>query len=313
MNTNLHNNSTVIVVGFNSKISVAIRRVFVDYSDFKLIFLSSSLPFGESAIIEEHIVFGGNFTDWKELKEVCLCLRPEFIVNTAAYTNVDDCEDHREDAWRVNVKGVENLARASRILDSHLLHFSTDYIFDGKNGPYSETDTPNPIGYYGKTKLASENVCRTESAAYTIFRTNVLYGATKDLKSDFVLWTLGKLREGLPFNVVDDQFGNPTLIDDIAYAVGKLLEKKYEGIFNIGGADWLNRYEFSRIVADVFGYDKNLISPSKSASLRQKAPRPMRGGLITLKAESMLDIRFSTVKNGLSLMRQQLLREGIEL
>ena len=111
---------------------------------------------------------------------------PDFIVHTAAFTNVDLSEKLREDAWKINVKGVEYIGEAARAIDAHIIHISTDYIFDGKNGPYDENATPDPIGYYGRTKLASENALRISGTFFSILRTNVLYGISMNSRPDFV-------------------------------------------------------------------------------------------------------------------------------
>jgi dTDP-4-dehydrorhamnose reductase len=165
---------------------------------------------------------------------------------------------------------------------------------------------PHPLGYYAKTKLAGENVCVGGNIDYTVIRTNVLYGATQDLKPDFVLWVLKKLAEKKPFGIVNDQFSNPTLIDDLGYLVEKILHVRAKGIFHAGGADWCSRYDFARMIAKVFKFDPDLIQPISTAELHQAAPRPMRGGVISFKAETQFGIRFSGIESGLLTMRRQL-------
>ena len=109
----------------------------------------------------------------ESVKKIIYDFYPDFVINTAAYTNVDKSETERETAWKINVKGVEYIAEACRVVDAHLIHISTDYIFDGTKGPYNETAVPNPLGYYGRTKLASENALKISGSIYTILRTNV--------------------------------------------------------------------------------------------------------------------------------------------
>ncbi|TAE25948.1 MAG: SDR family oxidoreductase [Candidatus Kapaibacterium sp.] len=251
-----------------------------------------------------------DFTNRKELKEYCLELQPNIIVNTAAYTNVDKAESERQLAWNVNVSGVENIVAVCRLVDAHLIHFSTDYVFDGVHGPYIETDMPHPLGYYAKTKLAGENACIGGNIDWTIIRTNVLYGATHLLKPDFVMWVLNKLTEKKPFGVVNDQFSNPTLIDDIAYFTNKIIHTRTKGLFHVGGADWCSRYDFAQMIAKVFKQDASLIQPITTVELHQAALRPMRGGMIPLKAEAMFGIRFSGIESGLFTMRRQLQIDG---
>ncbi|MBZ0199541.1 MAG: SDR family oxidoreductase, partial [Ignavibacteriaceae bacterium] len=160
--------------------------------------------------IEDTPVFGNveykkvDLTNREEIKRAVYNFYPDFIINTAAFTNVDLSETEREAAWKVNVKGVEYIAEASRAIDTHIIHISTDYVFDGKRGPYSEKSRTNPVGYYGRTKLASENVLKTGGVFYTIIRTNVLYGIA-DSRPDFVRWVITSLRAGNEIRIVTDQ------------------------------------------------------------------------------------------------------------
>jgi dTDP-4-dehydrorhamnose reductase len=231
---------------------------------------------------------------------------PEVIINTAAITNVDLCETERALAWKVNVVGVENLVHAARMVGAKIIHFSTDYVFDGKSGPYAENDRVNPMSYYGRTKLASENVLRTSEIPHTIIRTMILYGIGKLIKDNFALWLVNNLKENKQVRVVDDQIGNPTLVDDLAFAVLKVVEFDKNGLYHIAGNDLVSRYDFAIALAKKFKFDKNLIIPIKTAILKQPAPRPMKSGFIILKAETELSIKMSGVEQGLTIFQNQL-------
>jgi len=231
---------------------------------------------------------------------------PEVIINTAAITNVDLCETERALAWKVNVVGVENLVHAARMVGAKIIHFSTDYVFDGKSGPYGENDRVNPMSYYGRTKLASENVLRTSEIHHTIIRTMILYGIGKQIKENFALWLVNNLKENKQVRVVDDQIGNPTLVDDLAFAVLKVVEFDKNGLYHIAGNDLVSRYDFAIALAKKFKFDKNLIIPIKTAILKQPAPRPMKSGFIILKAETELSIKMSGVEQGLTIFQNQL-------
>ncbi len=298
----------VLIIGSGSKIAEALWRVYkrLPYTDDVFFMTSGHSEYDHKMPPSDSC----DFTNRKELKEYCLELQPNVIINTAAYTNVDKAESERQLAWNVNVSGVENIVAVCRLVDAHLIHFSTDYVFDGTHGPYTETDTPHPLGYYAKTKLAGENVCIGGNIDWTIIRTNVLYGATHLLKPDFVMWVLNKLAEKKPFGVVNDQFSNPTLIDDIAYFTHKIIRSRKKGLFHAGGADWCSRYDFARMIAKVFKQDESLIQPITTAELHQAAARPMRGGVIPFKAEATFGIRFSGIESGLLTMRRQLQMDG---
>lgn len=247
-----------------------------------------------------------DITSRNAVKGVVEEFHPDVIVNAAAYTDVDGCEKERELAWRVNVGGVENLIAAARSSQAKIVHISTDYIFDGTNGPYSEEDTPNPLSYYGKTKLASENALRGDDVPYTILRTMVLYGMARNIRSNFVLWVATSLRDGKHIQVVDDQTGNPTLADDLAYAILKVVELEKTGVYNVCGQDLISRYNFAVKIGHVFGGDEKLITPIKTSDLHQPAPRPLSSGFVILKASTELGITTSGVIQGLQLMKRQI-------
>lgn len=241
-----------------------------------------------------------------EIKKVVHDYYPDFIIHTAAFTNVDLSEKLREDAWKINVKGVEYIAEAARAIDAHIIHLSTDYVFDGKDGPYSENATPNPVGYYGRTKLASENALRISGTFFTILRTNVLYGIAPNSRPDFVRWVINSLEKSDSIRIVKDQINNPTFIDDLVQAINKIIEFRKTGIYNIGGKVFLSRYDFTLRIADYFGLDKNLITPITTEELKQPAKRPLKSGLLILKAETELGYRPHTIIESLAAMKKEL-------
>jgi len=241
-----------------------------------------------------------------EIKKVVHDYYPDFIIHTAAFTNVDLSEKLREDAWKINVKGVEYIAEAARAIDAHIIHLSTDYVFDGKDGPYSENATPNPVGYYGRTKLASENALRISGTFFTILRTNVLYGIAPNSRPDFVRWVINSLEKNDSIRIVKDQINNPTFIDDLVQAINKIIEFRKTGIYNIGGKEFLSRYDFTLRIADYFGLDKNLITPITTEELKQPAKRPLKSGLLILKAETELGFRPHTIIESLAAMKKEL-------
>ena len=179
-------------------------------------------------------------------------------------------------------------------------------MFDGERGPYGESDRTNPISYYGRTKLASENVLRIAGTTSAIIRTMVLYGTGQGVKPNFALWLYSNLKEGKQIRVVDDQTGNPTLADDLALAILKIVELEKSGLYHIAGADIVSRYNFALSFAKIFGFNKKLIQPVKSSQFKQPAPRPLKSGFITLKAEVDLGLKMSGVERGLTIFKSQL-------
>ena len=303
----------VVITGSNGLLGQKIAELLSQSQSYSLHLTSSQ----ESSVFpsDQAPYTRLDITDRKQVARVIDEIQPDTIINTAAVTNVDSCETNREAAWRVNVNGVENLVHAGKLAGSHLIQLSTDYIFDGKSGPYSEEDRPNPISYYGRTKLASENLLRTTNIGHTIVRTMVLYGQARKVKPNFALWLVGELQEGRPVNVVSDQVGSPTFVDDLAYGIVKVLELKKSGMYHISGPDIVSRYDFARALARVFKFNPKLITPVKTSDLSQSAPRPLRSGFIILKAQVELNLSMSGMENALLILRNQLstVRHPVEI
>ena len=263
---------------------------------------------------ERSFVFDDRLFDYTQLditqkgdvKSLVSSFQPSVIINAAAATNVDWCETHREEAWNVNVVGVENLVEASRKVGAKLIHVSTDYVFDGKSGPYAEDAQPNPISYYGKAKLAGENATRTGGIPHAIVRTIVLYGTGIQVKNNFALWVIRSLHSGQRIRCVDDQISNPTHVSDLAQAILKIFELDRIGLYHVCGRETVSRYDFALQAAGIFGLDSSLIDRAKSSELAQPAPRPMVTGFVTLKAETELGLKLMNVKEGLTLLKSEL-------
>ncbi len=249
--------------------------------------------------LEDHQYIQKNLTDrdlaWRLIKE----LSPNVIVNAAAFTNVDAAETDKETCWKINVDLVSNLVYCSRKLKAKLVHISTDYIFDGKNGPYDEDARPNPLGYYGRSKLASENELLGSTIDFAILRTMVLYGRTLNTRPNFVDWLVGQLKVGNTVRIVNDQYGNTTLAEELATAVWNVVKTGYSGTLNTAGSEIVNRYGFALKIAELYKLDASLIQSISTAELGQAAPRPLNSGLIVKRAESELNMKFSDVITGL--------------
>lgn len=247
-----------------------------------------------------------DITQKGDAKSLISSFQPSVIINAAGATDVDWCETHREEAWNVNVVGVENLVEASRKVGAKLIHVSTDYVFDGKNSPYAENAQPNPINYYGKTKLAGENAIRAGGIPNAIVRSIVVYGSGINVRKNFALWVIGSLHAGKRIRCVDDQYGNPTHVSDLAQAILKIFETDRCGLYHVCGRDKINRYDFAIQAADIFGLDSSLIDRSKTSELAQPAARPLVTGFVTLKAESELGLSPMDVREGLMLLKSEL-------
>jgi dTDP-4-dehydrorhamnose reductase len=232
-------------------------------------------------------------------------IRPHAIVNTAAMTHVDACEFERESCWKINCGAVESLVDAARRIGSHLIQVSSDYVFDGEAGPYSELDRPNPISYYGKSKHAAENAVLGGGIEGTILRTVVLYGHGRNLKPSFVTWLVNKLRHRQDVKIVTDQISNTTIVDDLAEAIRRMIVMGRTGVYHGAGKEILSRFEFSLKVAKAYGLSDVYIQPTLTKLLGQSADRPLQSGLLIDKAERALEMQFRTVEEQLKLFREQ--------
>jgi len=215
--------------------------------------------------------------------------KPETVINTAAMTNVDACEEDKAGCDLLNVTAVHYLADACSELNIHLIHLSTDFIFDGENGPYAEDDEPNPLSYYGESKLLAEKIIEKCTCPWAIIRTVLVIGITEGMsRSNIVLWAKGALESGKTINVVDDQFRTPTLAEDLADGCMLVAKQKATGIFNISGKDFMSIYELVQHVAHHFKLPTHLIQKSSSDNLNQAAKRPPITGFILEKAMGQL-------------------------
>lgn len=234
--------------------------------------------------------------------------RPTHIIHTAALTNVDYCELHQKECWKANVDAVSYLIEACEKYHIHLVHISTDFIFDGEKGSlYVEQDQPNPISYYGQSKLTAEDLVAKSTISYAILRTILVYGVSKDMsRSNIVLWVKSSLEKGHEINVVTDQFRTPTLAEDLAKACVQASKKAVQGIFHIGGPEYMSIYQIAHQVADFFELNKALINSATSSDIKQPAQRPPKTGFDISKARKELNYQPKTFKEGLTLVREQL-------
>ncbi len=248
--------------------------------------------------------FPADLTDSGQLDSIIDKFQPECIVNSAGYTNVDGCEQNKSAAYRINTGAVESMVDICARRGIKLVQLSTDYIFNGKNGPYSENDTPDPIGYYGQTKLLAEEAIKKELNDYIIVRTNVLYGYGIGVRPNFVDWVIKGLQLGKTLTVVTDQMNNPTLADNLADGIAEMIEIDFQGTLHFAGADYLSRFDFAFRIARFFEYDPELIIPVLTEQIGQSANRPSKGGLRIDKCKASLKTAPIGVEQGLSTISQ---------
>ncbi|MFH2101558.1 MAG: NAD(P)-dependent oxidoreductase [Candidatus Micrarchaeota archaeon] len=229
-------------------------------------------------------------------------LKPEVVIVPAAMPHVNRCETEPELAWEQNVGILKNVLEPMKALDkSKIVFFSTDYLFDGKDGPYPEDAPTNPMNEYGRIKLACEKEIQASGVEHIIARTTGIFGWEYQRKN-FFYRLFDTLTAGKELVVPDDQYANPTYVKDLASAINSLLEKGASGVFNVSGPDYLNRLQLSNKMADAFGLDKSLIIGKPTTFFKTIAPRPLKAGFVLDKLFS-LGIRMRGVEESLEDMK----------
>lgn len=219
--------------------------------------------------------------------------RPDVIVNPAAMTDVDGCERDPLGAWAANVDAPAALARSARELGTHLVHVSTDYVFDGDAGPYDVDATPNPRGVYALSKHAGEQAVRAllPAGRWTIARTAVVYGWPSTGKNNFGSWLLSTLSAGQRVNLFADQWVSPSHADNVAGMLAELSTRRLAGLWHTCGAEVVDRVTFGRRLCERFGFDAALINPSSMAQVNLPSPRPAKSGLVVGRTAEALSCK----------------------
>jgi dTDP-4-dehydrorhamnose reductase len=248
-----------------------------------------------------------DITDKEAVLDIVATEKPDVIINTAAMTNVDQCETEQEACRKLNVDAVSYLVEACEQHDVFLLHLSTDFIFDGEDGPYAEDDEANPISYYGESKLDAEKLIMESTIKWAIARTVLVYGIAHDMsRSNIILWVKKSLEEGKAIQVVDDQWRTPTLAEDLAEGCFLIAKQKAEGVFNISGKDLLTPYEMAVKTAEYFSLSQASMTKTDSTKFKQTAKRPPKTGFKLDKATSVLGYNPRSFEEGIAILASQL-------
>jgi len=248
-----------------------------------------------------------DITDRQQVLDVIGEVRPDAVIHGAAMTDVDKCELDKDACWLQNVTAVEHIVEGCRQTGAFLCHVSTDFIFDGEEGPYDEQAEGNPISFYGWSKYAAEKVVINSSLRWAIARTVLVYGIAHDMsRSNIILWVKKSLEDGKKINVVTDQFRSPTLAEDLATGCALIATKQAEGVFNISGKEVITPYEMAIQTADFFNLDKSLIAQADGSTFKQTARRPSRTGFIIDKARTVLDYNPHSFSEGIAILADQI-------
>ena len=303
---------TILVTGSNGLLGQKLSDKLYNHSTIKLIATSKGEnrhPFQNE--LNYHSL---DITNEEEVNSIVALIKPDVIIHTAAMTNVDLCEKEQENCRKLNVDAVNFIAKACKTHHVYLVHLSTDFIFDGEKGMYLETDEPNPLSFYGQSKLDAENVIIAADIEYSILRTIIVYGVTAEMsRSNIVLWAKGALEKGDPINVVDDQFRSPTLAEDLADACILAAEQEPTGIFNASGKDYMSVYEMVQRIAVFFKLNTSLINRTNSSTLNQTARRPPKTGFVLDKIKATIGYNPHNFEDGLQIVSDQLIKRNSKL
>ncbi len=295
----------IVITGSNGLLGQSLLDLFLSEKEYEIIALSRSE--NRYPVKEGYPFYSIELTDKVTLNNLLEELNPDFIINTAAMTQVDVCEDEKEACDTINVKLVENLVAFSKKINCHLIHISTDFIFDGKQGYYKETDAPNPLSYYGLSKLKAEQVLVSSTIEYTILRTILVYGKVHDMsRNNIVLWVRQMLTEGKEITIVNDQYRMPTYVNELALACKLAIDKKVTGVFNVSSNQLLSIYEIAKQIAEVFNLNAALIKPISSEILNQRAKRPAKTGFDLTKTTNILGLQTCSFKEDLQKFKEKL-------
>jgi len=246
---------------------------------------NNRLPFSNS---EKFVYTEMDFTNPFVVNDIFDTHKPEIVVHAGAVSKPDECELNQKEALRINTEGTVTMLSNAAKHKCFFIFISTDFVFDGEAGMYTEVDSPNPVNFYGKTKLEAEEAVKRYNLDWAIVRTVLVYGKPMAGRSNILTIVKEKLEKGEAYNVVDDQVRTPTYVEDLAAGIIAIMEKRACGIYHLSGINILTPYEMACKTADFLGLDKSLINRVTAESFSQPAKRPARTGFIIDKAKREL-------------------------
>ena len=292
----------ILITGANGLLGQHLVKLLLDTTDHEIIATSKREP--RSVLQDSKLhYYALDITDGMAVNLLLEKLLPDTIIHCAALTQVDECEQQPIKAWEINVTATRFIVDAAKKINAFVIFVSTDFVFDGLNGPYKEEDTLNPVSYYGSTKVAAEKAVAESGSQYAIVRTCLLYGNILfGIRSNIISWIKENLEQGKKIKVVSDQWRTPTYIEDLAKGILLIAEKKAVGLFHISGKDFLSPYDMAIITADYLHLDKTLIEKVDASVFTQPAKRPATTGFVIDKAKEVLGYSPLSFTEGLQKM-----------
>jgi dTDP-4-dehydrorhamnose reductase len=256
--------------------------------------------------LEDKNLFQLDVTKKENVRDIIEKVKPDLVIDTHTLPNVDYSEEHSDETWNVNVNGTKNIAEATKAQNAKFVYISTSFVFDGTKQEYFETDMPNPVNYYGKTKWLSELLLVALDVNHIVVRTSLLYGKGGIGKTSFIPWIIEKLNKNEKIEVISDQLLNPTYVDKMIETLFELYNKDAHGIFHVTDKECMSKYDLSVAAAKVFGLDSELLTPITSAKLAMIAKRPKILRMNSEKVEKETGTKMLSVEEGLKNFKKQM-------
>lgn len=294
----------ILITGSNGLLGQKLVALMAAKPEIELVVTAK----GENRLPKGNYIYESlDITKKEQINTIINYYAPDVIIHSAAMTQVDDCEQNKKACWTVNVDGTRYLLEAIKNTTTHFVYVSTDFVFDGSHGPLDENAEPNPVNYYGESKLAAEQLVQQHAQSWAIVRTVLVYGIAHDMgRSNIILWVKKSLEAQKDINVVTDQWRTPTLAEDLAMGCYLVAKQKAQGIYHISGKDMMTPYDIAIKTADFFELNKSLIHKTDASQFSQPAKRPPKTGFIIEKAKKQLGYKPHSFEEGLKILQNQL-------
>jgi len=290
---------TILVTGVHGLVGQYFLQL-PELSKFNVVATSRGVCRVNELLKENMVYVDVDITDELRINEVIAEYQPSVVLHLGAAAQPDWCEENQSACLEINVKATEYLAKATEQVNGFFIYISTDFVFDGNGGPYTEADEANPVNFYGKSKLAGEDVVKNISKTWAIVRTVLVYGNTIDgTRSNILTWAKNALVENRPIKVVGDQIRTPTYAGDLADGILKVAIQKAEGIWHISGKDTVSPFDIAIKVANYLNLDTNLITKVDASVFTQPAIRPLKTGFNIQKAINELEYQPISLVEGI--------------
>lgn len=289
----------ILVTGANGLLGQAIIRQLSD-KNYQVVATGRGPDRIATTFNGKYVYRDVDITNGPDIEKLILEQKPDIIVHAAAMTQVDQCELHKQECYNINVTATRFIIDAAKAVNARFIFVSTDFVFDGSSGPYSEDDEPAPVNYYGSTKMVAEKAVMESGLDWAIARTILVYGESPSSgRTNIIGFVKKSLEAGNPLRMVTDQVRTPTFVEDLAAGIILIIGKKASGIFHLSGEEQMTPYDIAIETAKYFGLNESLISRSSSEEIKQPAVRPAKTGFNISKAKKQLGYKPTPFKEGL--------------